>query len=151
MASKDKKKNTKKANNKSVGQESDKMEVNSSLQLKDSSINHKLDVLLEVMKSLDAKVQDEDACLQKREGCVSIANVSALPSAHSLPKKSTDQPEKLQSFEELKTNSKIQAEVDRQLQQYYNTPRTGVAHVKNQICWPQDFLHISCRHRTTYI
>ena len=157
MVTKDKKKNnSKKASNKSVHQESELIEANPSSQLKDNSINQKLDALLEVVKGLDAKVQDQDGRLQKQEERVSIANVSALPSAHSLPKNVTDQPEKLPSFEELKTNSKIQAEVDRRLQEYQNASRselfgkpntvlnsgrfrTGVAHVKNQICWPQDF------------
>ena len=70
-------------------------------------------MLLEVVKGLDAKVQDQDVCLQKQEERVTIANVSALPSTHSSPKKIPDQPETLPSEEELKMNSKIQAEVDR--------------------------------------
>ena len=48
--------------------------------------------MLDVVKGLDAKVQDQDARLQKQEERVSIANISALPSAHSSPKKATDQP-----------------------------------------------------------
>ena len=114
MATKEKKKNnSKKGSNKSTGQESVLIEGNTSSQLKDNSISQKLDMLLDVVKGLDAKVQDQDARLLKQEERVSIANVSALPSAHSSPKKATDQSEKLPSFEELKTNSKIQAEVDR--------------------------------------
>ena len=70
-------------------------------------------MLLEVVKNLDAQIQGQDVRLQKQEERVSIANVSAPPSVHSSPKKSTDQPGKLNSFEELKTNSKIQAEVNR--------------------------------------
>ena len=165
MGTKDKKKNSKKSSNKS--QESEFIEDNSSSQLKDKSINQKLDILLEVVKGLDAKVQDQDARLQKQEERVSIANVSALPSAHSSPKKVSDQPEKLPSFEELKSNSKIQAEVDRRLQEYHNASRsefsgkpntvlksgrfrTGVARVKNQICWPQDFCTVIGTKQPTY-
>ena len=155
-ATEEKKKNSKKASDKSAGQESEFIEENSSSQLKYKSISQKLDMLLEVVKGLDAKVQDQDVCLQKQEERVTIANVSALPSAHSSPKNIPDQPETLPSEEELKTNSKIQAEVDRWLQEYHNASRseftgkpntvlksghfrTGVARVKNQICWPQDF------------
>ena len=134
MATKEKKKNnSKKASNKSVGQESELIEADTSPQLKDNSINQKLDVLLEVVKGLDAKVQDQDVRLQKQEESVSIANVSALPSAHSSPKKVTDQPEKLPSFEELKANSKIQAEVDRRLQEYHNASRSEFSGKPNTV------------------
>ena len=131
MSTKDKKKNSKKSSNKS--QESEFIEENSSSQLKDKSINQKLDILLEVVKALDAKVQDQDARLQKQQERVSIANVSALPSAHSSPKKVSDQPEKLLSFEELKSNSKIQAEVDRRLQEYHNASRSEFSGKPNTV------------------
>ena len=168
MATKERRKNNSKKNsNKSTGQESILIEGNTSSQLKDNSISQKLDMLLDVVKGLDAKVQDQDARLQKQEERVSIANVSALPSAHSSPKKATEQPEKLPSFEELKTNSKIQAEVDRRLQEYHNASRsefsgkpntvlksgrfrTGVARVKNQVCWPQDFCTVLGTKQPTY-
>ena len=79
MATKEKKKNnSKKGTNKSTGQESVLIEGNTSSQLRDNSISQKLDMLLDVVKGLDAKVQDQDARLQKQEERVSIANVSAL-------------------------------------------------------------------------
>ena len=94
MATKEKvkKNNTKKAGNMSIEQDSWIVETSSSSQLKDSSVYKKLDLLLEVVKGLDTKIQNQGARLLKQEECVSIVGVSALPSAQILPKKSTDQP-----------------------------------------------------------
>ena len=85
MATKDKKKNLKKSSNKS--EESEFIEENSSSQLKDKSINQKLDILLEVVKGLDAKVQDQDARLQKQEEQVSIAMFLHYPLHIACPRR----------------------------------------------------------------
>ena len=67
----------------------------------------------------------------------------------------TSKPDKLPSFQVLKSDFKIQAEVARQLNEYQNTSRgdidkpasssksghfrTGVAKIKSHVNWPQDF------------
>ena len=80
---------------------------------------------------------------------------------HSSPKATKDlDPEKLPSFQELKGDLKIQAEVDKHLQAYHNASRTdftgksntaiksgrfraGIAKIKQSISWPQDFCAVN--------
>ena len=50
----------------------------------------KLDQLLEVVKGLDTKIQEQDVRIQKQEERVSLRDVSALPSAQSSPKADKD-------------------------------------------------------------
>ena len=89
--------------------------------------------------------------------------ISALPSAQSSPKvarnSATKDPAKLPSFEELKSDSRVQAEVDRRLREYQNISRgdnqgkpntalksgrfrSGVSKVKVPISWPQDYCSV---------
>ena len=44
------------------------------------TVDKKLDLLLEVVKGLDTKIQEKDVRIQKQEERVSLRDVSALPS-----------------------------------------------------------------------
>ena len=89
--------------------------------------------------------------------------ISALPSAQSSPKaaksSAVKDPAKLPSFEDLKSDSRVQAEVDRRLREYQNISRgdsqgkpntvlksgrfrSGVSKVKVPISWPQDYCYV---------
>ena len=61
---------TKISGNKGVSQENLHEETTGS-QLKDNSLNQKLNILLDLGKGLDAKIQDQDVRLQKHEERVS--------------------------------------------------------------------------------
>ena len=93
----------------------------------DTSIANKLDKLLEVVKGMDGKLKEQEVRLQKQEERVSLNEISALPSAQSSPKVARNSvakdPAKLPSFEELKSDSRVQAEVDRRLREYQNISR----------------------------
>ena len=54
--------------------------------MKDTTVDKKLDLLLEVVKGVDSKMQEQDVRLQKQEERVSIRDVSVLPTVHSSPK-----------------------------------------------------------------
>ena len=112
MASKEKQKKngTKKNASKTVESGSESLRIGE--QSQDLTVVTKLDQLLEVVKGLDTEIQEQDVRLQKQEERVSLCDVSALLSAQSSPKADKDlQPEKLSSFQELKGDSKIQADV----------------------------------------
>ena len=161
MASKNKKNASKKNASKSVENENGSFSIHEQNQSTDMTVNKKLDLLLEVVKGLDTKIQEQDVRIQKQEERVSLRDVSALPSAQSSPKQSKDlQPDKLPSFHELKGDSRIQAEVDKRLQAYQNASRAefsgksstviksgrfraGVAKIKNPISWPQDYCAVN--------
>ena len=95
-------------------------------------MSQKLDSLLNAVKDMGAQLEDHDERLRKQEEKVSIQNISALPSAHSSPKAtatSVNEPpqskhERMPSFEALKTDSRIQAEVAKCLHEYQNASRT---------------------------
>ena len=158
---KSKKNGSKKNANKSGENGNESIDISEQSHVKDMTVNKKLDLLLEVVKGLDSKIQEQDVGLQKQEERVSIRDVSVLPSAHSSPKATKDlDPEKLPSFQELKGDSKIQAEVDKPLQAYHNASRTdltgksntaiksgrfraGIAKIKQLISWPQDFCAVN--------
>ena len=128
---------------------------------RNTSFAQKLDLLLEVVNGLNTRIQEQDERLQKQEERVSLRDVSALPSAQSSPKAKTT-PDHVPSFEELKNDSKVQAEVlqERRLQAYHNASRedytgksntaiksgrfrAGGACIKNPISWPQDFCSVN--------
>ena len=126
---------------------------------RNTSIVQKLDLLLEVVNGLNTRIQEQDERLQKQEERVSLRDVSALPSAWSSPKAKTT-PDRVPSFAVLKSDSKVQAEVDSHLQAYHNASRVdytgksntaiksgrfraGVARIKNPISWPQDFCSVN--------
>ena len=106
------------------------------------------------------QLKQQDERLRRQEEKASIHDLSAVPSAHSSPKHSKQEPtaskpDKLPSFEVLKSDSKIQAEVARLLTDYQNALRgeigkpasslksgrfrAGVAKIKSHVNWPQDF------------
>ena len=160
MASKNK--STKKqGDKKNASKTTDDIQLEASVgnEERNTSIAQKLDLLLEVVNGLNTRIQEQDERLQKQEERVSLRDVSALPSAHSSPKAKTT-PDRVPSFEELKNDSKVQAEVDRRLQAYHNASRVdytgksntaiksgrfraGVARIKNPISWPQDFCSVN--------
>ena len=77
-----------------------------------------------VVNGLYTRIQEQDKRFQKQEEIVSLRDVSALPSAHSSPKPSKNTvPDRVPSFEELKNDFKVQAEVDKRLQAYHNASR----------------------------
>ena len=133
----------------------------------EATVSQKLDILLNVVKDMGAQLEDHGERLRKWEERVSIQNISALPSAHSSPKATTtsvneppqSKPDKMPSFEALKTDSRIQAEVARRLHEYQNASRTdgigkplatlksgryraGVTKIRTQVNWPQDFCSV---------
>ena len=161
MASKEKQKKNGGKKNVSKNVENVSESLNVSEQSQDLTVVRKLDQLLEVVKGLDTKIQEQDIRLQKQEERVSLRDVSALPSAQSSPKADKElQPGKMPSFQELKGDSKIQAEVDKRLRTYQNASRTdfhgksntviksgryraGIAKIKNPISWPQDYCTVN--------
>ena len=159
-ASKEKKK-AGKNNNKSKAGDMDSpfIDVSSEevLTQPDMSIANKLDKLLEVVKDMDGKLKEQEVRLQKQEERVSLNEISTLPSAQSSPKVAKNSAAKdsvkLPSFEDLKSDSRVQAEVDRRLREYQNISRgdnqgkpntalksgrfrSGVSKVKVPISWP---------------
>ena len=132
----------------------------------EATVSQKLDILLNVVKDMGAQLEDHGERLCKQEEKVSIQNISALPSGHSSPKAANSvneplpsKPDRMPSFEALKTDSRIQAEVARRLHEYQNASRVdgsgkplatlksgryraGVAKIKTQVNWPQDFCSV---------
>ena len=108
-------------------------------------LEKKVDKLLDVMAGMDDRVK-------KQEARADVRDVSPIPSAHSSVR---DSNHLLPSFEELRSDEKIQAEVQRRLHQYDNVSRLesrgkvhdflksgryrqGVHRVKKIVHWPQD-------------
>ena len=161
MASKEKntRNGAKKNANKSAENENESLSICEQSQGKEMTVDKKLDLLLEVVKGLDTKIQEQDVRIQKQEERLSLRDVSALLSAQSSHKGAKDlEPEKLPSFHDLKGDSKIQAEVDKRPQAYQNASMTdftgmsntaiksgrfGVAKIKNPISWPQDYCAVN--------
>ena len=126
----------------------------------DTGVAQKLDTVLEAVKNMGDQLKQQDERLHREEEKASIYDLSAVPSAHSSPKYSKQEPmaskpDKVPSFEVLKSDSKIQAEVARRLNDYQNVSRgeigkpasslksgrfrAGVAKIKSHVNWPQDF------------
>ena len=165
-ATKEKKKVGKNSNKNKTGEmDNPSIDISSEAVLTqpDTSIANKLDRLLEVVKGMDGKLKEQEVRLQKQEERVSLNEISALPSAQSSPKvarnSAAKDPARLPSFEELKSDSKVQAEVDKRLREYQNISsgdnqgkpntalksgrfRSGVSKVKVPISWPQDYCSV---------
>ena len=112
---------------------------------------------------MDGKLKEQEGRLQKQVERVSLNEISALPSAQSSPKaaksSAVKDPAKLPSFEDLKSESRVQVEFDRRLREYQNISRgdsqgkpntalksgrfrSGVSKVKVLIRWPQDYCSV---------
>ena len=162
---KDKTKAGKNSNKSKVGDDNPSVDITSEevLTQPDMSIANKLDKLLEVVKDMDGKLKEQELRLQKQEERVSLNEISALPSAQSSPKvaKNSEAKDsaKLPSFEDLKSDSRVQAEVDKRLREYQHMSRgdsqgkpntalksgrfrSGVSKVKVPISWPQDYCSV---------
>ena len=93
----------------------------------EATVSQKLDLLLNAVKDIGAQLEDHGERLRKQEERVSIHNIPA----HSLPKAAAtsvtkppqSKPDKMPSFEALKTDSRIQAEVARCLHEYQNASK----------------------------
>ena len=139
----------------------------------DGVIAQKLDLLLNSVQTMNEQLQQQDLRLRKQEERVSLNELSVVaPSAQSSPK--SDKQSKMKTpklpgevsrpaklpFEDLKSDSRIQAEVERRLQDYQQTSRTetagkpvqslksgryraGVAKIHKHINWPQDFCSVA--------
>ena len=100
--------------------------------MKTTLLNDREKLLLNAVKDMGAQLEDHGERLRKQEERVTIHNISALPSDRSSPKTTAtsvteppqSKPEKMPSFESLKTDSRIQAEVARRLHEYQNASRT---------------------------
>ena len=112
------------------------------------SVEEKLDKLIDTMASMEGRIR-------KQEDRSRIRDLSPVPSAHS----SVRDP-KLPSFEELKSDDKIQMELQKRLHQYNYTSRNeakgklsdafksgifrpGVHKVKKLVNWPQDYCTVA--------
>ena len=101
-------------------------------------IAQKLYLLLNSVQTMNEQLQQQELRLCKKEERVSLNELSVVaPSAQSSPKSDKQsklkssklpgdglRPAKLPSFEDLKSESRIQAEVERHLQDYQHTSRT---------------------------
>ena len=113
------------------------------------SVEAKLDKLIETMASMEGHIQ-------KQEDRSRIRDLSPVPSAHS----SVRVDPKLPSFEELKSDDKIQMELQKRLHQYDYTSRNEakgkisdafksgrfrprVHKVKKVVNWPQDYCTVA--------
>ena len=154
-------KNGKKAGNGTQTSAAEKIpDVSAASGANDTGVSQKLDTLLEAVKNMGDQLRQQDERLRRQEEKTSIHDLSAVPSAQSSPKHSKQEPmvtkpDKLPSFEVLRSDSKIQAEVAKRLNDYQNVSRgeigkptsslksgrfrAGVAKVKSHVNWPQDF------------
>ena len=105
------------------------------------SVEAKLDKLLDTVVSMEGRIQ-------KQEESSQIRDLSPVPSAHS----SVRVDPKLPSFEELKSDDKIQMELQKRLHQYDYTTRNEVKSKNSDafksgrfrqgvqiVNWPQDY------------
>ena len=98
--------------------------------------------------------------MQKQNDRIQVCDISPVPSAHSSMKESPGSAQHLPSFEELRSDGKIQAELQKRLHHYDNMSRTeikgrpfdaqlksgryrmGVHKVRKVVNWPQDFCRV---------
>ena len=122
-------KNGKKAGNGTQTSAAEKIpDVSAASEANDTGISQKLDTLLEAVKNMGDQLKQQDERLRRQEEKTSIHDLSAVPSAQSSTKHSKQEPmvakpDKLPSFEVLRSDSKIQAEVARRLNDYQNVSR----------------------------
>ena len=93
-------------------------------QSQDMSISQKLDVLMNAVQEMGSKIKEQEERLKRQEEKMSISDLSAVPSAHSSPKAMHSNAQKIPSLDEVKTDMKVQAEVEKRMQQYQNASRT---------------------------
>ena len=93
-------------------------------QSQDMSISQKLDVLMNAVQEMCSKMKEQDERLKRQEEKTSISDLSAVPSAHSSPKAMHSNVQKIPSLDEVKTDMRVQAEVEKRMQQYQNASRT---------------------------
>ena len=125
-------------------------------------IAQKIDLLLNsVQTKVNEQLQQQELHLRKQEKRVSL-NELDKQSKSKTSKLPGDvlRPAQLPSFEDLKSDSRIQAEVERRLQDYQQTSRTetagkpvqslksgryraGFAKICKHINWPQDFCSVA--------
>ena len=114
------------------------------------ALEQKLDKLLDRVAVMEGRIDQQEQKSRLRE-------LSPVPSAHSsLRIQKGDSDPKLPTFDELRSDDKIQAEVQRRLHQYDHTSRLeakgkavdalksgrfrpGVHKVKKFVNWPQDY------------
>ena len=114
------------------------------------ALEQKLDKLLDTVAVMEGRIDQQEQKSRLRE-------LSPVPSAHSsLRIQKGDSDPKLPTFDELRSDDKIQAEVQRRLHQYDHTSRLeakgkaadalksgrfrpGVHKVKKFVNWPQDY------------
>ena len=158
-------KSSKKQTDKDIVQSTSAGKVPSQLQAsvnQDTSVGQKLDALLAIVQDMGEKLKEQDDRLLKREEKASIHDISVVPSAHSSPKQTkreatqqpgNSKPAKLPSFEVLKTDSRMQAEVTKRLLDYQDASRiegkptsslksgrfrAGIAKGRTHVYWPQN-------------
>ena len=94
-------------------------EENSSSNDQEMPISQKLDILIDVVANMGNQIKEQDVRLQKQEERSIIGDLSAVPSAQCSPKA-----QKLPSIQMLKEDARVQAEVERHLQEYQDISRT---------------------------
>ena len=110
----------------------------------------KLDKLVQTVGLLQENMQKQNDRMQ-------IRDISPVPSAHSSMKEASESAQHLPSFEELRSDGKIQAELQKRLHHYDNMSRTevkgrqfdaqlksgryrtGIHKVRKVVNWPQDY------------
>ena len=119
-------------------------------------LENKLDKILNSM----AAIED---CVKKQEASRGARAISLKPSAHSLIRRLDDSEVRLPTFEELKSDDRIQGEIQRKLHQYDNIARQDkgkstdvfksgcfrpVVHkVRRIVNWPQDYCTVCTGHK----
>ena len=119
-------------------------------------LENKLDKILNSMAAMEDRVQKQE----ERPGARAI---SPVPSAHRSLRILEDSEVRLPTFEEIKSDDRIQGEIQRKLHQYDNMARQdkgkstdvfksghfrpGVHKVKRVVNWPQDYCTVCSDHK----
>ena len=89
---------------------------NSSSNDQEMAISQKLDIY--IVANIGNQIKEQDVRLRKQEERSSIGDLSAIPAAQSSPKS-----QKMPSIQMLKEDARVQAEVERHLQEYQDISR----------------------------
>ena len=125
------------------------------------NLESKLDKILHSMAAIEDRVKKQEASREVRA-------ISPVPSAHSSLRKLDDSEVRLPTFEELKSDDRIQGKIQQRLHQYDNMARqdkgkstnvfksgrfrSGVHKVKHIVGWPQDYCTVCTGHKPpTYL
>ena len=119
-------------------------------------LENKLDKILDSMAAIEDRVKKQEASRGARA-------ISPVPSAHSSIRRLDDSEVRLPTFEELKSDDRIQGEIQRKLHQYDNMARLdkgkstdvfksgrfrpGVHKVRRIVSWPQDYCTVCTGHK----